>query len=50
MASAASKEWAILIPFGAAQESLLGTNPKCRAGLTMSVDRGRPEEAGPRSK
>jgi hypothetical protein len=27
-----------------------GTNPTCRGGLTMSVDRGRPEGAGPRSK
>jgi hypothetical protein len=27
--------------------SLVGTNPTCRGGLTMSVDRGGPEGAGP---
>jgi hypothetical protein len=31
-------------------ESVNGTNPTCRGSLTMSVDRGKPEGAGPRSK
>jgi hypothetical protein len=36
--------------FAAVHESESGTNPTCRGGLTMSVDRGRPDGAGPRSK
>jgi hypothetical protein len=30
--------------------STCGTNPTCRGGLTMSVDRGTPDGAGSRSE
>ena len=40
----------IKLLLAAVRESGCGTNPTCRGGLTMSVDRGRPEGAGPRSK